>query len=159
MVIDPYANQAHAAIVSDPRADQAHAAIVSHLLRAALFQEAEALGANRVHISQLHVDAFDPQADSSPPLKPRSQKAVRSVLGPCRAQRLGEKLSCPICLESNQRMFVRKMPCCGQVIHSACVDRWFRSGHSQCPLCRHECFRCEEAADSSTTPAARSAET
>jgi hypothetical protein len=136
--------------------DRTHSLIVHHLLQAALLQEAQALDPD----AQLYAEAFDPQTPSSPPLRPRTQTSVRLVLGPCRAQKACEKpLRCSICLESNPRMFVRTLPCCGQTLHSACVDRWFRSGQSHCPLCRHQCFECEEAEGGQTEPAGRSATT
>ena len=43
---------------------------------------------------------------------------------------------CPICLETiTHEEKVRKLPCT-HVFHTDCIDHWFTSRHTTCPLCR-----------------------
>ena len=46
-------------------------------------------------------------------------------------------MTCPICQEDMEGTETIKLDC-GHVFHPKCIIDWFRSAHSQCPLCRAE---------------------
>ena len=43
---------------------------------------------------------------------------------------------CPICMEKSFRLHMTATGCCGQRLHTGCLDVW-RAKHASCPLCRH----------------------
>ncbi|KAJ7533925.1 hypothetical protein O6H91_13G071500 [Diphasiastrum complanatum] len=49
-----------------------------------------------------------------------------------------ERLECAVCLSDFQEQEQgRRLPQCGHIFHTACIDKWF-SSNSTCPLCRIE---------------------
>jgi hypothetical protein len=43
---------------------------------------------------------------------------------------------CPICLDTfKPNEYYRKLNC-NHCFHKRCIDRWFKSDHSECPMCR-----------------------
>eukprot|EP01065_Artemidia_motanka_P019499 TRINITY_DN23195_c0_g1_i1.p1 TRINITY_DN23195_c0_g1~~TRINITY_DN23195_c0_g1_i1.p1 ORF type:complete len:281 (+),score=79.50 TRINITY_DN23195_c0_g1_i1:42-845(+) len=46
-----------------------------------------------------------------------------------------ETHDCPVCHTTLEHLPARRLPC-GHCFHKTCIDRWFRFGHTQCPLCR-----------------------
>jgi hypothetical protein len=62
---------------------------------------------------------------------------------------------CSVCLEDVRRgEAVRRMPPCGHLFHSACVDAWLHS-HATCPMCRSDLLAPRNRpADKSVTAAA-----
>lgn len=48
--------------------------------------------------------------------------------------------TCSICLENFQvGEYKRKLKCC-HTFHKKCIDHWFKSDHSDCPMCRADTF-------------------
>jgi len=46
---------------------------------------------------------------------------------------------CPICHDDGPRIAMATQSCCGQLMHSACLQRWFDKQKCEtCPMCRHQ---------------------
>lgn len=49
-----------------------------------------------------------------------------------------EPVSCPICYAVGPRLGFRKQECCGQLMHTSCLNRWHATSANTCPWCRHD---------------------
>lgn len=44
--------------------------------------------------------------------------------------------TCAICLESSIEKYMMRVPCCQQLLHKKCLERWQARQTERCPLCR-----------------------
>ena len=49
-----------------------------------------------------------------------------------------EPVNCPICYAVGPRLGFRKQECCGQLMHTSCLNRWHATSANTCPWCRHD---------------------
>ena len=84
--------------------------------------------------------SFQESQEPAPQLR-LTRDQCTSLLGSKRKRcESDEQTVCPICLEPDgtKRRMWRKMPCCGAMMHAACVDRWLKKRAATCPTCRHD---------------------
>jgi hypothetical protein len=71
----------------------------------------------------------------SPVVKFKRLRAAGDGSTSCYPDQTGSYLSCVICLETfHDLVHVRRL-LCGHIFHAACIDKWFRKDHRNCPLC------------------------
>lgn len=92
------------------------------------------------HASQFYSDALEPSIIHSLAVSQFQKNTAESTQ---------KEAECAVCLgEFEDGEWLKHLPNCTHVFHSACIDKWFQS-HSSCPLCRsdvyvhlpdHECY-------------------
>ena len=80
----------------------------------------------------------------------KNVKQINEVLGmPKYIHKKDECLlkDCSICLEKLEyKKYKRILPCCKNVFHKTCIDKWFKK-NSSCPICRHDFLEKKEESE------------
>ena len=77
------------------------------------------------------------------PIAPKITRETLSELGPYKRVTEDSEIlneTCPICLESFKLNEGYRKLNCEHTFHKKCIDRWFLSGHKECPMCREDAW-------------------
>lgn len=86
---------------------------------------------------------LDSNIEQYEPVVPKVTKESLTALGPYKRVTGDSEITqetCSICLENFKINEGYRKLNCNHVFHKKCIDKWFLSGHRECPMCREDAW-------------------